>query len=281
MYLYDKLISFLRLTTRESDAYFLLQSRLPGDRRLFNEQPEKRSMSYEFVCVTKDEQFIIEVDQRGDFEIRGTDVLIGAINLFFVRRLWDASLRLTSSAFIGGDYKSLAHGLAHNLKIIPAHQQGCFDISTMVSDREIRVKSCILKRMTVHSSILYPDLRLMLTENQEVEGLPPTTQNVFRGIIKPARQIVPWWEASLFSVVAAAILTENDTLELGQVAAWRPEDIVATGAIGDLVGLATAIVTRIDSIGLSNRGSKAESTAKVGSQTEQQSGELAAGLNYW
>lgn len=255
------------------------------NRSLFNEDPLERNVTYEFHCVKKDEEFLVKIDQRGNYKLRGTRVLIGALNFHFVRRLWDARLQLTSSNFIGGDYHSLAQDISQHFQIVPAEFEG-LEISTQSSDPELRIKSCTLTKQTRHTSKLYPDLLLHLTEFSELENVSSIFhQNLFRGRIKSADRMIAtqrlWWEVSLSSIKIAAILKENETLELGQIAAWRPENIIASGVVGDLTSLCQAIITRIDSVGLSNQGPKAQSIAKMGSQNEQQSRELAAGLAYW
>ena len=70
-----------------------------------------------------------------------------------------------------------------------------------------------------------------------------------------------WWEISISSTHATNILKENETLEIGEKARWKPEHITERGLVEDMYAVAQEMVTRIDHVGMDNNG-PAESTGR-------------------
>ena len=90
-----------------------------------------------------------------------------------------------------------------------------------------------------------------------------------------------WWEVSVSSQQVSDNLKENDTLELGEKAQWKAEQIVDNGVVGDLYALAQEIVTRIDHVGVENRG-PAGSESKTTTKPSEKSIVLPTGpMGYW
>lgn len=89
-----------------------------------------------------------------------------------------------------------------------------------------------------------------------------------------------WWESSLSSVSAAAALKDNETFKQ---ATWKPRNVISGGLVGDLVSLASDIVTRIDNVGINNKGpSGAGSGLKTAIQTSDKTRELPTGKwGFW
>ena len=95
-----------RLTAKSSDGSHIINLKLSGSRRLFNETPLQRNVSYVIGCVTKSgERIDIEICEGGKHIIRGDQFVNGVINWHFVKRAWDACLQVTSYEFVGGEYE--------------------------------------------------------------------------------------------------------------------------------------------------------------------------------
>lgn len=82
-----------------------------------------------------------------------------------------------------------------------------------------------------------------------------------------------WWEASLKSVKAAKIFHESDKLGFGVCGKWSPTTIIDQGIIKDIYTLAHEVVTRIDNIGILNKGPKSSSDPKTNFKAKKTSKE--------
>ena len=124
---------------------------------------------------------------------------------------------------------------------------------------KFQVQSMCLLREVVYIPTTYPDLRLHLTEVQDLKvSQSADDTNHYNGTIEPQDQMVAnhrlWWEVSISSQHATNILKETENLELGEMAQWMPEQITERGMVEDMYTLAQEIVTRIDHVGVKNKG---------------------------
>ena len=57
-------------------------------------------------------------------------------------------------------------------------------------------------------------------------------------------------------------MAENEDLELGEKAKWSPNEVASEEVIRDLHDLTNEVVTRIDHVGLGNRGPATDTSSK-------------------
>lgn len=129
------------------------------------------------------------------------------------------------------------------------------------------IDSVILRRVTGHSAnSIHKDIVLHLKEVQDM-SVQRISENEYHGsILESARMISAgklWWEASLTSIKAAAILKESEEVEFGEIGKWSPKQIIDEGIIKDIYALANEVVTRIDLVGRKNKGPKSISDLKA------------------
>ena len=154
---------------------------------------------------------------------------------------------------------------------LPGEDGIAFSFRSKCSD--FQIQSMFLRRETVHLPTMYPDLLLHLTEVQDLKvGRDKGNLDYYVGTIRPQDKMIDnhrlWWEVSISSQRVSNILKESAALELGEKAHWKPEQIIETGVVGDMYGLAQEIVTRIDHVGIENKGhvtSGSKSTTKPSS----------------
>ena len=252
------------VTTSCADVDFILGLKLPSSRKLFNATPYGHRIMYVFACRTReDDEVIVEVDEEGQAKIQDTKVLVGAMNWHFPKRLWDARLAVEAASCLQlhGQYEEAAKGIVDNLLVFPS-ADGQLDIYTKTTNKDLRIKEIFVRRSTCHSTAIYPDLVLHLTEIQNliIDGQSGSKQHYHATAKSPDEMIASgnrlWWEASLSSITVDEILRENNALELGEKANWTPEAIIDSGVVKNLYGLAKDLVTRIDSVGANNTGPK-------------------------
>ena len=277
-----------RLTTSLVDVESILEIHLSQGRRIFDPELILRNVTYVYKCTTKHgDQVTINLDEDGTFKILGPEVLIGSLDFHFPKRVWDASLRLTTSGLYSNRFQKQVDAIISNLKIFVSQGGTSLDLSTQTSDQELVITSITLRRKTLYSSKVYADLLLQLCEVQDLHV--SRNENEYQGTIKESKEMIDtgrlWWEASIASVSAGEILGVNDTLELGEVAKWSPHTIINRGVVRDLYSLAHEIVTNIDNVGFLNKGVKGSSGSKGQATSYQTSHQTSSkpteGGPYW
>lgn len=282
-----KLQSFItdRLTSLGSDADFIFQLKLSAGRNMFTPEPCERTTFYRFSCISTlrvQDNVIIDIYEDKNIQVRGTDMLVGALDLHFVKRYWDARIAITANDIVSENHKKAAQCIGDNLCVVPAPNQTHIDIFTKTKSKTFILQSIEVHRETRHRSTQYPDLLLKLSEVQELSfELSPTGTKQgqdYHAWTKPKEEMVNdgklWWEVSLASVAAENMFKENEALELGETSTWRPNDIVDASIVRNMFHLGYAIVTHIDSVGYHNKG------PKTGSSKEA-SEKAIANLGFW
>ena len=275
------------LTTVACEAESLITIKLRRGRSLFIAEPEQQRVTYEIRCTTEqNEKILIEVGEDGTWEIQAQELLAGALHWHYPKRMWDSRLSVTACQFLGLNYVSAAQSIAAGFKIAPSASGRDLDVFVQNPNPDFRIDSLMLRRMTTHTSAVYPDLAIHLSQVQVInlqplEGKPC----IYTGSISTEQKMAAkgrlWWEASLSSLKAASVLHENEGLELGCTANWKPEDVIDNGVVGDLSSLAHDIVTRIGAVGLRYEGSTAARSKKTTLQTSESPLELLNGLSRW
>ncbi len=267
-----------RLTASPADADFIVTVKLPSGRPLFDEEPCLRKVTYHFLCKTKSgEELFVEVDEEGKFNAWSAPNLVGTLNWHFPKRVWDARLSVTSYEQLDEKYHDEAKGIAANLQISPSSDGTVFGLFTKTTSTELRIRSIMLCRETSHRSTLYPDIRLHLKEVQDLGVWQMTgKRQEYHASAKPqldmAIQGKLFWEVSISSIAADAILKENEKLEIGDLTKWEPKDIVSTGVVKALSSVTKELVTRIDAVGYHNKGPKAGSGTRTSDRVMKDAG---------
>ena len=263
-----------RITTRSLDIEAVLDMRQSQGRRLFQVEPRERRVTYAITCKTRHNDLVmIEVCDDGNFGVKGSKILVGALEWHYPLRLWDSRLQLMIQEHRFLEYDTQIKEIVNRMSVQTTSDEKVLNFSTRTIDQELRIQSVLLRRKTSHSVITYPDLLLHLEEVQDLDVQQiPGPGNWYQGAISlPAKMVSTgklWWEASITSLNAANILKENDTLELGETVKWKPESIIGAGIIRDLYSLSNELVTKIDHVGIFNRGYKASSDSKTGTRSQ-------------
>ena len=282
-----RLQSFIteRLTVLGSDVDFMLQLKTPSKRNMFTPEPCERTTFYRFNCISKqtiDREFTIDIYEDKTFGYRDASVLVGALDMHFTKRYWDARIAVTTASslidILGIDnVDSLTRYLVDNFSVSPSASAGYLNLHTKLNDKNVGLQSIEVHRQTRHTSVNYPDLLLKLSEVQDLCFEHTDEANCHAWTLAKKDMAADgrlWWEVSLASRTAENILKGNETLELGDTANWEPKDIVEKGVIREMSHLARDIVTRIDSVGQQNKG------PKTGSSKEE-SEKAIQNLGFW
>lgn len=286
----DRLETILtpRITTSLLDVESIVDTRLSQGRKLFNPEPILRNVTYVYKCTTKQgDQITINVNEDGTYKILGPEILVGSLDFHFTKRVWDASLRLTTSGLYTSRNQQQVDAIIKNLKIFVSKDGTALDLSTQTSDQELVIKSITLRRQITYSSKVYADLLLQLCEVQDLNI--SQNENRYQGSIKEPKEMIDasriWWEASIASVSAVEILADNDILGLGEVAKWSPNTIIDKGVVPGMYSLAHEIVTNIDNVGFLNKGVRVSSGSRGQTTSYQTSHQTSLkpteGGSYW
>ena len=256
-----------RLTTSAIEVESIVALKLHGGRPLFSQEPQQRCVTYELECKCEDqEEIIIIIYEDGSHHVRPKECLMGALNMHYPKRAWDARLAVISSTFVGGHYTSVAAAIARSFTARPLNSApnlnllSNFVIAVESPDRNFKIERITLRRETVHSSTVYPDLQVHLIEKQDAGCAPAAGLAAsYVGSVNLEEEMASsrrlWWTASLSSVNACSVLQENEGLSLGQTATWSAAKVIRNGVIGDLAELAEDVITRIDHVGFAGGAS--------------------------
>lgn len=223
---------------------------------MFQETPANTRVVYVIKLNTAHHKndLIIEIEQDGKHSVYNARQDFGCINCHYVKRTWDFAVNLTEDTMAALDPQDPVHSVIKNFWVNGG--QRCI-LGSRLSGPDTKITSVQVRRQASHSSTTNPDLLLHLTEVQDLV-IQRSTQG-FRAYAASDEDMTKddnrvWWEASISSFIADTILKENETLELGDVAGWMPDDIVGMAILDDMFHLAQQVVTRIDSIGHSTAG---------------------------
>ena len=234
----------------------MLDIKIRQGRLILEREPIARSVTYEVHCTTaQEEEIIIDIHEDGSQVVRPKPILLGALNLFFPKRIWDARLIVMGSMPIGGEYKTAVASMVSSFKIAQLASKQEVNIS-IESPPDFIIKGISVRKETVHRSHTYPDLRLHLqevinTNCRASTNVPCSYGGSIATTSEMAATSKAWWTAGISSMKADHILKRNQSLELGEIAAWTPEDVLQSGVVSDFLYFAEQIVTRIDHVGLS------------------------------
>ena len=184
-----------------------------------------------------------------------TPEVVGAANLFFPKRIWDARLSITELIPSATEDQETFRHVIENLYIEP--ERTIPRLYTKTDSSIIEIQSIVVKRQTQHACKSYPDLVLQLTECEDLV-IQKSSPRQYRAFAWAAGQMVAdenrlWWEASIASVKAQEIFMENTKLEVGERANWTSQTFVEGGILRDLYYLARDVVTKIDNVGCDTR----------------------------
>lgn len=252
-----------RLTTSPIDAQSILDICHSQGRKLFHLPEVVRKVSYILLCKTNEnEQITVNVEENGTFKVVGSEIFIGAIDWHFVKRSFDARLAVSAHEPLLHDYKQNGQEIASSLTVSTSSDQQT--VLTAKTSGEFVIESVTRHRETAYTVRTYPTLLLHLREVQEFEL--SVSGKEYRGVLKPSKEMITseivWYEAFITSPSADAIMTESETLELGDMATWSPEAIIEEEIIQGMHNLATEVVANIDHVGYENKGPKGSSGTK-------------------
>ena len=246
-----------RLTTSTAEAESIAAIKVRAGRSLFVSQPPQRHVTYILNCESEEkEEVTITINEDGSNLVQPKETLVGALNLHYPKRAWEARFAVIGSEMIGGDYKPAADAIARSFTVKPLAESG-LDMYVESTNQKLKVESIIVKRETSHPSTVYPDLMLHLTENQRAYcGLAIGLPHSYVASIKSRKEMKAaqrlWWTASISSFTSSSTLKEQMSLRLGETASWKVEAVVRNGLISDLASLAEEVITRIDHVGFSS-----------------------------
>ena len=166
------------------------------------------------------------------------------------------------------DYYRQAQGIVDNMGVQKSADEQVITFSAATIDDTLSIHSVTLQRETVHSTSVYPDLRLHLRETQDlaIQKLSGMENQYSGSIHVPAVMMDTgrfWWELSITSVRATQILKENDSLEIGEAVTWRPGNIIGQNIIKDMYALTDQLVTNMDHVGFHNKSAKSGSSSRT------------------
>ena len=246
------MLTICSLTTSWVDVNFIVDLKLKNSTRMFSDRSTEAHVTYLIKCANKHRkhEVTIEIDQDGKHRFYDALNMIGSVNCYYPRRVWDTVFRITESSIADISPQDPVKSVVDNFWV-----RGGTSISlgSQLPGPELNVTSVQVRRQICHQSIANPDLSLHLTEVQDLI-VQQYTPRQFRAYAAPEDQMIEddnrvWWEASITSKVANNILLENQQLELGEIAQWSPDDIIGMCIIDDMFRLAEQVVTRIDSVG--------------------------------
>lgn len=261
---------------------------------LWDQKPCLKEAFYELVLLDKENK---EMHVRVTGDPSDTKILmpledLGSVYLHFPKRIWDARFLVTGRK----DYvvPAAVHDLVRSLKVSIAVEERdgkVFRIPTVdyrIESNDITVKSFCSKRRFHHQSTKKERLTLQVTEVREYElkksNKDPSAHRAASGFPNVmVEHHVLWFEASMH-ISPHPLLAQNLDIQLGDDADWKPEDVLSEDLLNDLKSITEQFVTRLDGVGLSNKGLRGdEQDLENIARMEQEKRDRARGVNqsFW
>lgn len=286
-------VFFNRLTTFPADISHIIDTHTNGV-RLFESETSSFNIEYQFHCVLNTGlPLVISIDEKGNPIIKNPKVTLGSVHISYPDRIWDAAAVLYGCMGAHGkpdaEVEHAVQYIAKNLWVEPDRTH--IRLLTRFNKDTLSVKKVVMKRTTYHrcandryvsnigGEISTRGLQLRVTEIQDlVLTALPSNCDILEATCKSLDDMTKahrqWWEIALISPAIQTALSGGVPTTIGDDHHnWCPIDILGgeTGLItsapasptaqsishyglGALVGLATAVVENIDSVGFSNFG---------------------------
>ena len=243
-----------RLTNVQAEAESILDIKLRRGRNAFVVDPRGRVARFELLCrIESGEEVCVDISDEGASTVRPVRKIVGGINLYHPKNRWDARMTVDTSMFLLGDYASQATDISKSFKVRPMGMDTAV-VSLRSMDPGLKILQGRAIRETFHSSVVYPDLVLKLTEYRDMQLQAQVTDFTFyEGQIRTCAELAPsgmvWWEASLSSLKADTLMASRSQQELGELATWTSEEVASNDTIGSMLTLADDMVLRMNHIG--------------------------------
>jgi hypothetical protein len=245
-----------KLTSSGQDADSLVDLKWSDDntRRMFEEAPVDREVTYEFHCKCGNGGlFIIFLDEDGTANIHRPEYTLGTSAIHSPHSVWDISVLLRGFLKYrqGRDIAldKAIEAFVDSIYLQPA--KALYVRCTEPADGSFSVDKILLKRTTRHQHLrlnntLSSDLMLQVTEVQQfLVGRNMSRLNMIRGRIDFQRRTEwaakknIWFESSIVSGAIEKLLQANSNLTTGQ----KTDEWDAPDLLGDEVDLAGATLT--------------------------------------
>lgn len=282
----------------------LKTSKSVGRSRLFQQEYSEYEICYEFHCRTNaNELLIIAVDEQGGYTIQTPKSTIGAVNMHFPRKVWDARAVLSvQNRHNSPGVEEAAKYLADHIWI-PA-EKSIRVHTALPKGSKIAIQKVFMKRWTRHRYCRTDealDREHKASEDHDIFLQVMEVQDLFIGTVtqdlsemeyirarytKPEEMVCRgrvWYELSLVSPAIETILKTNMNLEVGErTEDWRGPDLfgntaafftgqppspvataIGSSGIAELCQIAKEVVHKMDGVGTCNRGPMSAETQRV------------------
>ena len=241
-----------KMTRSWEDARFLLDLNHPTKERMFqaNHQPMKTYYEIDCLDTRTGSELIIEFSADKTVLMRVPQSIVGAINIHFPRRVWDAKLLVSTTQTLEGHSTRPFVSIVDKLWIRVPDGSTDGAPERLYSKKEgphILIRSVKLKREAIHRvRETEEDVHLHLTQVKQLQ-ITDYPEGNFCAWCLPEEDMISrdllWWEAKFSPTTVKELLDgecNNDNSPI-QVAVRR------------LIETAQLVVTKIDSIGHSSQ----------------------------
>lgn len=280
------------VSTSATDSCQVLNLELANGDRLFEATPHSIKVMYEMGCVVDVDgrRICVEVDQDRHIAVYHPEQCLGEELYMYSKRIWDARFSMTGSSSLQDTplaLERLLGTLKASITETENHSLGLPVLDWVSDGKNADVKRVLLKRILCYCSTEHPQFALQIVEVQDLHVLHKDDGINWRAkALSPAEMIDHqrlWYEVGITPADRHPALDENLTLEIGDDATWRPEDILSPQSYKILKHLTTQLVTRIDGIGADNKGPRGhDADLRVIREKEQRAAsEKFESMNYF
>ena len=182
-------------------------------------------------------------------------------------------MEVSSDSWLFGSYHNQARRILESLTVVK-HSAG-YTVSASSGDEFFTIHSAQYLRETKHSFSDRNDAILHLTEVRQLQIVPTSAiTDQFEASLKFDEELVKdqdlWYEAAISSKSATATLKSWPPNALGQKTKWDNSKNVTEKMVTGLFEACEAVISRIDHVGLENKGMTAQ-TPGSSEPVEQQS----------
>ncbi|KAF8475952.1 hypothetical protein BDZ91DRAFT_710645 [Kalaharituber pfeilii] len=260
-----------RITADFVDVDYVCDVKLSPRQELFSYDPESKTVWFEFLCDYRGKPCLVKIDaETKEMEVLGRLETYGTVYWNCPMRSWDSRFTMQARKILNKEeapFQSLAESLyvTDNTRLP--------NITFRTEHNDLIVKKVYCKRearyLVLPSSVTGPDrnFEFCITEVMYLWiQAHASDEETYRASATDRNDMIAkerlYYTFSVVPTKAEAMLSEQATLEVGEVSRWTARDVLGSeedSVLEAMTYVVNAVIERIDNVGYNNEGAWCQS----------------------
>lgn len=271
-----------RLTTRMAEALHISRITSDDGGPYFNQipdVPESTKVLYEIHSQDSEGQVVVSELSPEGYHVCGTSRDVGTVNLHCPLRVWDARFTLFAETDVDNESQADVQAFLDTISVI---LRGDDPLPILQARTYLKIIRVHVKRHLAYRSSQHSHVFLRISEIRDLDIAYEKGGQGFRATVSSKTEELGllWYEASL-CIESPSQWVENVGLNVGDDASWTVADVI--DQFKGLETLAEHVVSRMDGVGLYNRGPRGsdEDAAALQQKDEEKMEKKMPIIPYW